>query len=339
MRALGQFLLVGIVGIFGAVPALAQSRDSRVHRLEELAWPQIDALDRERTMFILPIGMLEEHGPHLPVGSDTFGVEYEAAAVSKKLSAALPRWRVVMMPTIHYGETGANVIGGDSVHPGTYGIRHSTLRSLVADVGAQVAQNGFKWIFVMTGHASPSNGIAVNDACDFVSESFNVSMLHVSGLFRADAAIQSRATTIALKHFSATDIALFGLDVHAGVGETSVNLALRPTLVHRGFKKLPSQAGRTFDELQAIASRPGWQGYLSTPSKATAAYGRDIEAWWVDGLTELILRAARGENLLKAPRAPAQLDPGRAGVFERELKNEREFEAKLDAWLAQRRRQ
>jgi hypothetical protein len=109
--------------------------------------------------------------------------------------------------------------------------------------------------------------------------------------------------------------------------------------VHRGYRKLPSQAGRTFDELQTIASRPGWQGYLSTPSKATAAYGRDIEAWWVDGLTEIILRAARGENLLKAPRAPAQLDAGRAAVVDSELQNEREFEAKLDAWLARRRRQ
>jgi creatinine amidohydrolase len=319
------------------VPSLAQPRGSRVHQLADLAWPQIDALDRERTMFILPIGMIEEHGPHLPVASDTFGVEYEAAAVSKRVSAALPRWHVVLMPTIHYGETGANEIGGDSVHPGTYGIRHSTLRSLVADVGAQVAQNGFKWIFVMTGHASPSHGIAVNDACDFVSETFDAGMLHVSGLFRADAAIQSRAQTIALKHFAATDIASFGMDVHAGVGETSITLALRPALVHRAFKKLPSQAGRTFDELQAIASSPGWQGYLSTPSKATAAYGRDLEAWWVDGLTEIILRAARGENLLKAPRAPAQLDSGRAELVDKVLQNEREFEAKLDAWLARRR--
>jgi hypothetical protein len=34
-----------------------------VYKLEELAWPQIAAFDRERTLFILPVGMLEEHGP------------------------------------------------------------------------------------------------------------------------------------------------------------------------------------------------------------------------------------------------------------------------------------
>jgi hypothetical protein len=55
-------------------------------------------------------------------------------------------------------------------------------------------------------------------------------------------------------------------------------------------------------------------------------------------LSELILRAAGGENLLKAPRMPAALDPGRVGVFARALENERGFEAKLDAWLATRTR-
>jgi creatinine amidohydrolase len=328
---------LAIACALGAAPSHAQPPAARILNLEELRFPQIDALDRERTMFILPIGMLEEHGPHLPIASDTFGVMFEADGVAKRVSRRLPKWQLVMMPPIHYGETGANEIGGVLVHPGTYGIRHSTLRSLVADIGAQVAQNGFKWIFVLTGHGSPTHGVAVNDACDFVSETFGVNMLHASGLFRADQKIQSRGKMIAAKHFSAADLAFFGLDVHAGVGETSVNLALRPNLVEPGYKKLPANSGQTFDELQAIATRRGWQGYLSAPAKATAAYGRDIETWWVDGLSEIVLRAAGGENLSKAPRAPAGLDPARASVFAKALENERAFEARLDAWLAVRR--
>jgi creatinine amidohydrolase len=326
-----------IVCALGVVSSHGQPPASRILKLEELRFPQIDALDRERTMFILPIGMLEEHGPHLPIASDTFGVMFEADGVATRVSPRLPQWNVVMMPPLHYGETGANEIGGVSVHPGTYGIRHTTLRSLVADIGGQVAQNGFKWIFVLTGHAAPTHGVAVNEACDFVSDTFGVNMLHVSGLFRADQKIQALAQTIAEKHFSAAEIASFGLDVHAGVAETSVNLALRPSLVDPGYGKLRANTAQTFDELQALAAKPGWQGYMSAPAKATAAYGRAIEAWWVDGLSELILRAAGGENLLTAPRMPAALDPGRAGVFAKALENERAFEAKLDAWLAARR--
>jgi creatinine amidohydrolase len=113
----------------------AASAGSKIYKLEELNWPQIDALNRERTLFLLPVGMLEQHGPHLPVGSDTLGVVYEANGVSRRVSQALPDWNIVMMPAINYGHAGANLIGDMLVHPGTYGIRQSTLRSLVADVG------------------------------------------------------------------------------------------------------------------------------------------------------------------------------------------------------------
>jgi creatinine amidohydrolase len=130
-----------------------------IYRLEGLTWPQIDALDRQRTLFILPVGMIEEHGPHLPVGADTLGVTHEANAASKRVSRALPDWNIVMMPPLSYGQGGANQIGGMLVHPGTYAIRRSTLRSLVADLGGQVAQNGFQWIFVINGHGAPTQSV------------------------------------------------------------------------------------------------------------------------------------------------------------------------------------
>ena len=81
--------------------------------------------------------MIEQHGPHLPVGADTLGVTYEANGAARRVSVALPDWTVVMMPAINYGHGGANLLGDMPVHPGTYGIRQSTLRSLVADVGGQ----------------------------------------------------------------------------------------------------------------------------------------------------------------------------------------------------------
>ena len=56
--------------------------------------------------------MIEEHGPHLPVGADTIGVVYG----------------------------GANQLGDKLVHPGRYAIRQSTLRSLVADVGGPILE-------------------------------------------------------------------------------------------------------------------------------------------------------------------------------------------------------
>lgn len=330
-------LIVVVILCAATVGSPAGQQQVRISKLEELSWPKIDALDRERTMFILTIGMLEEHGPHLPIGADTFGVAYEATAVAERVSRRLPRWNVVMMPPINYGHGGANLIGGHLVHPGTYGIRQATVRSLIADLGAQLALNRFKWIFVLNGHGAPPNNIAINEACDFVSESFGVTMLHVSGLFRADEKIQLQGAKMAAKYFSPTEISSFGMDVHAGVGETSAILALRPDLVHGSYKKLPALVGQTREELQTIAKTPGWQGYLSSPAKASAAYGRAIEAWWVEGLSDLILRAIGGQDLLKAPRFPDQVDPAMASILGQALENDRAFEAKLQEWLAKRR--
>jgi creatinine amidohydrolase/Fe(II)-dependent formamide hydrolase-like protein len=153
----------------------------------------------------------------------------------------------------------------------------------VADLGGQIAQNGFKWIIVMTGHGAPTHNIALNEACDFISETFRVTMLHVTGLFRADAAIQSRGERIKARYFSAAELSSFGMAVHAGVGETSGMLAVRPDLVHSSYKSLPSLPGRSLEELREIATAPGWQGYLSSPVRATGAHGRAVEAWWIDG--------------------------------------------------------
>ncbi|HEX9582418.1 MAG TPA: hypothetical protein VF970_15040 [Gemmatimonadales bacterium] len=65
------FLTIAI-GAAACAPASrpAGERDPSVLQLEELSYTDIDALDRERAVFVLTFGNLEEHGPHLPVGSD-----------------------------------------------------------------------------------------------------------------------------------------------------------------------------------------------------------------------------------------------------------------------------
>ena len=316
----------------------ASGAAARVYDIEEMTWPEIDALDRARTLFILSVGMLEQHGPHLPIGADTLAVVHEADGVAQQVSRAHPGWNVVILPPIPYGHSGANLLGDQPIHPGTYGVRQSTLRSLLADIGAQLAQNGFEWIFVLSGHGAPAHSIATAEACDFVSERFGVTMLDVTGLFRGDAQVQKRGAEMNARFFSSAEIASFGLDVHAGVAETSGLLAVRPDLVRADYKELPNQAGGSLEELRAIATTPGWQGYLSSPANATPEHGAAIEAWWIDGMSELISQALRGDDMFTRPRVPETLPPPVAPVIEAALANEATFAGELERWLAQRSR-
>jgi creatinine amidohydrolase len=335
-------LIVWAIGGSAAAQGQGPAQDNNAlgsppYKLEELTWPRIDAFDRQRTLFILPVGMLEQHGPHLPVGADTIAVVHEATEAATRVNRALPEWSVVMMPAVNYGHSGANQLGDMPIHPGTYAIRQSTLRSLLADLGAQLAQNGFKWIFVINGHGAPTHNVAINEACDFVSESYGVTMLHLTGLFRADRGIQKDGEQIDANHFSAADLSSFGMDVHAGVRETSGMLAIRPDLVPPTYSTLPSQAGVSLEELRKIATIRGWQGYLSSPARATAAYGRAIEAWWIEGFTDLMLRAVRGENLFGHARMPDRVPAAVSPMLDKALANEDAFAVRLENWLVRRR--
>jgi creatinine amidohydrolase/Fe(II)-dependent formamide hydrolase-like protein len=339
MRPALMILIASTVLATATTASQQRGPRSTIHKLDELTASQIAALDRERTLFILPVGMLEQHGPHLPIGADTLAVVYEANGAARRVARDLAGWSIVMMPAVNYGQSGANRLGDQRYHPGTYSIRQATLRSLIADIGAQLAENRFKWIFVTNGHGAPTHNIALNEACDFVSETYGVTMLHLSALFRADPTIQAIGNTITARHFSAEEITSFGMDVHAGVSETSGMLAVRPDLVRPMYKTLPSRAGASLEELRRIATRPDWQGYLSSPGKATAAYGRAVETWWLNGFADLIVRTVRGENMFMHPRTPETIPPPIATVLEAELVEEGAFHAKLEDWLARRRRQ
>ena len=191
---------------------------------------------------------------------------------------------------------------------------------------------------MLNGHGSPTHNIAISEACDFVSETFRVTMLHVTALLRADAAIQTNNQKINARYFSPATLASFGMDLHAGVGETAGTLAIRPDLVDPQFRKLPARVGQSLEEVQAVAGAPGWQEYLSDPAKATAADGRAFEAAWIEGFATLILRAVGGENLLVHPRVPDSVPPPVAATAERALQDEAAFAATLEKRLAQRQR-
>ena len=337
---IAALVLVVISTAFGQKAKTARDGPalSSIYKIEELTAPRIDALDRVRTLMILPVGMLEQHGPHLPIGSDSFGVRYAVEEVSKRLGRSLRGWNIVVMPAINYGEGGANEIGNIQVHPGTYGIRQSTLRSIVADVGGQLAQNKFKWIFVIHGHGAPTHNIAISEASDFISETFGVTMLNLQSMAMADAALAAKSRKIASKYYAPSELASSGMDIHAGLSETSGVLAIQPGLVNRVYKTLPNRTGRTLAELRQIALTKGWQGYFSSPAKANVQYGKEDNEAWVQGFTDMIERAVRGENLFDHPRYPDEMvkDPAIIQINKDALDREKAFETKLENWLRQR---
>ena len=109
----------------------------------KLTWPEIKSVDKDRVI-ILPVGAMEDHGPHLPLDTDSLIISRLVEAVVDEIPQDTLR-----LPTIHYG---FNEHHKD--FPGVIYIQPETLMNFVADVAKSLAHHGFRRILILNGHGS-----------------------------------------------------------------------------------------------------------------------------------------------------------------------------------------
>lgn len=133
-----------------ATAALSQSRHAASH-WEELSSPEIAALDRDRTVVVLPVGSVEQHGRQMPLGTDTMLAAAVTGAAAER--ASVP---VVILPPPWYGFS-AHHMG----FPGTVTLRPETMMALVEDIAESVVVHGFRRLLVVNGHGGNGGVIDV----------------------------------------------------------------------------------------------------------------------------------------------------------------------------------
>src|SRR5215211_3764240 len=154
---------------------------AQIYRVVQMTAEQIRALDKLKTVVILPGGILEEHGRHLPSFTDGYSNEW----LTEKLAEAIVAregWSVLVFPIIPLGHGGANEIGGKYIFPGTYAVRRNTLRAIFMDLATELGEQGFRWIFVVHAHGSPYHNLILDQACDYFRDSYGGRMVHLRGL-------------------------------------------------------------------------------------------------------------------------------------------------------------
>jgi creatinine amidohydrolase/Fe(II)-dependent formamide hydrolase-like protein len=248
-----------------AVPRLASAE---VQRVTELTSSEIAALDRTRTVVVLPGGILEEHGPFLPTFTDGYLNERLTESLASAIVAAKPGWTVLVFPTIPLGNSGANDIGKRYTFPGTFAVRFETLRSVYLDLADELGQQGFRWVFVLHLHGAPNHSRALDDAGDYFHDTFGGRMVHLAGLLPVFSTIEGAKSDAA----KTAD----GLPIHSGMDETSWLLHLKPALVRPGYRAARPLADGSMEGLVKIAEAPAWPGYFGAPALATASHGAAI---------------------------------------------------------------
>jgi creatinine amidohydrolase len=113
-------------------------------RYEKLTWPEINDAVKQKKVVVVPIGSVEQHGPHLPIDVDML----EVTAIATGAAKLIPD-DVLVMPTQCQGYT-AHVMD----FPGTINIHWETLINFMVDIGKSLAYHGFKKIVYVNGHGS-----------------------------------------------------------------------------------------------------------------------------------------------------------------------------------------
>jgi creatinine amidohydrolase len=242
-----------------------------VHRLEELSTPQLDALDRERTVAILTVSPLETHGPHLPLGVDAFTARHFAESIAERLVASRPGWTVVLAPTLYLGSFTFETVG-------TVAIRQRIVRDAVVDYGAALGRAGFRHVLVSNGHGGPGHLVALEEAAAIVSRRHRITMASFTGHLAWEflrGRFLPRIEAGLGRPLSEAERQAFSEDAHGGWWETSVMLLLRPDLVDGGYRELPAARYSLADRLRPnYAVRNGGPGYVGHPAMADPDFAR-----------------------------------------------------------------
>jgi creatinine amidohydrolase len=213
---------------------------------------------------VLPIGATEQHGGHLPTGTDTI----LAAHVAEQAAA---RTGCLTLPALPYGCS----LGHTTHWPGTISLHPTTMIAVLVEVGRWAHSSGFRKLVIVNGHAT--NGPPAQSAllqlryelpdlrCRFVSI-FDLSASS-SARYRRDAP-----------------------DFHANEAETSMLLHLDPALVRRDAAE--DEPDRTIGrELLLPMPAVTKSGVVGSPTLASATQGRDLLDQLINELAELLLRA------------------------------------------------
>ena len=269
MKALLVLLLL-------SVTASAQELPSRWDELTASDWPK--AQERAAYTCILPIGILEKHGPHVPLGADLIQVREIAARAARQEYA-------VVFPDFFYGQI------YEAQHtPGTFALPSRVVWDLLDATVEEIGRNGFKKIVIVNGHGGNPNLLRY-----FVQAQLERPRDYVVYFFEPewDAAFAER-----LKALRKSDAAT---DMHAGENETSSLLHLRPDLVQMNRAAQESGADqKRLPPLPGLYTAIWWYArfpnhYAGEGDKATPELGQAVNDFRVGALVKA-LRAVKADD-------------------------------------------
>jgi creatinine amidohydrolase len=268
-------VLIAGLGLPGMVEAAyaggaSGEKPQEPKRFEEVCGYEADETAIAYPLAILPLGSLEFHGPHNPLGADSIII----SGISERVAA---RTNALLFPTIRFTQCPAHT----AHFAGTMSVRPEVMTMYFADILRNILHLGFRKVFILNGHdgnIGPGRG-AIAQVADEVK---NAALMFASWWeFLPGEMMKS------LGMFKQAN----GGHGHGGPLETSAVAAFRPDLIHlekaQDLPEPPDLSGGPPYFLQKSAAKD-WPGYSGHVSEASADKGRKLVQISEDAIVALI---------------------------------------------------
>jgi len=244
-------------------------------------WEELIAADfrqgirQSQATCLLPFGILEKHGPHLPIGTDLLDVRYAALHAAEKEYA-------MVFPEYYFGQ-----IAEARHEPGTMAYSRDLQLALLQETTDEMARNGCRKVVIVNGHGGNESLLPLFGQSQLATPHDYV--VYVFGLPNTD--LPGRPTKRDRN------------DMHAGESETSTSLVTHPDLVH--MDRATAESGADQNRLSALPDNvyTGIWWYARFPnhysgdgSAATQELGKFQMDWWIDAVVNVI-RAVKSDDV------------------------------------------
>jgi creatinine amidohydrolase len=240
--------------------------------LADMTYPELEEATRSGAVALWALGVIEEHGPHLPLATDVYVPSAQLLQVQHRL--AEKKINSVIVPPFYWG---VNHVTGS--FPGSIDVRPEVMTELMTDVFRSLAKAGFKQVFCITGHYDAAHSRAIVDAVRRANSALDIKVRYVVP--------KPLAERVGLKAGDAgfiivdppVEAAPAHPDLHAGEAETSMLLSIAPDVVRTEI--IPSLKPTDLTPKDVETWRKGYEnarkitprGYLGDPASAKAANG------------------------------------------------------------------
>lgn len=286
-----------------------------------LTLTDLKGLDRDNTIFSMPVSPIEVHGPHLPLGTDIMVATAVRDRVQSLLLSRRPDLVFVDLPPLY--------CGGDALPvPGSLSVNAVSLSGVLYDYAKGLSRQGFKYLVIFDNHGGPRHHLGIAHASE--------KAWRKHGFYLIDPFIDIYRRMVT---HDPELLAMTGLgpgncgddaDNHAGTNETSLMMAISPEYAQRDFSgvsasfppplkgvaKLVSAAGNSISRLGAKVAGPdlvhlaealAWTGdrnflpYMGAPALATKEAGEAMLRAHVELSAGLIEKALAGQEARPKP--------------------------------------